>query len=41
MDLEQYKKLAFKNNTFEIKALEESLNDSKMKEVSFSKFLTK
>ena len=30
MDLEQYKKLAFKNNTFEIKALEESLNDSKM-----------
>ena len=30
MDIEQYKKLAFKNNTFELKAVEESLNESKM-----------
>ena len=30
MDIEQYKRLAFKNNTFEMKALEESLEESKM-----------
>lgn len=30
MDLDQYKKLAFKNNTFELKAVEKALEDSKM-----------
>ena len=37
MDIEQYKKLAFKNNTFELKAVEESLNESKMNAYQYLK----